>query len=89
MGIFLFLWLRPKSYINESNNQRYTISVMLNQSAKPKNIAKFIGKNKSSIYREINRNKDKRNDIYKSQLAEKNVENGIRLSQKEKDLREL
>ena len=53
-----------------TKEQRYTISVMLNQGTKPKDIAKFIGKDKSSIYREINRNKDKRNGVYKSQLAE-------------------
>lgn len=54
-----------------TKEQRYTISVMLNQGFAPKDIAKFIGKNKSSIYREINRNKDKRNAVYKPELAEK------------------
>ncbi len=44
---------------------------MLKQGIKPKDIAKFIGKDRSSIYREINRNKDKRNGVYKSLLAEK------------------
>lgn len=54
-----------------TKEQRYTISVMLEQGTKPKDIARFIGKDKSSIYREINRNKDRRNGVYKSQLAEK------------------
>lgn len=54
-----------------TKEQRYTISVMLKQGIKPKDIAKFIGKDRSSIYREINRNKDKRNGVYKSLLAEK------------------
>lgn len=54
-----------------TKEQRYTISVMLNQGVKPKDIAKFIGKDKSSIYREINRNKDRRNGVYKSKLAER------------------
>lgn len=53
-----------------TSEQRYTISVMLNQGIKVKEIAKFIRKNKSSIYREIHRNKDKRNGVYKPKLAE-------------------
>lgn len=53
-----------------TSEQRYTISIMLHQGFKPKDIAKFIAKDKSSIYREIARNKDKRNGIYKPKLAE-------------------
>ena len=54
-----------------TKEQRYTIFVMLKKGFKPKNIAELIGKHKSSIYREINRNKDKRNGVYKPELAER------------------
>ena len=41
-----------------TKEQSYIISVLLKQGIKPKNITKIIGKNCSSIYREINRDKD-------------------------------
>jgi IS30 family transposase len=54
-----------------TSEQRYTISVLLKQGVKPKDIAKIIDKDRSSIYREINRNKDQRNGNYKAKLAER------------------
>lgn len=86
MDIFLILWLRPKSYIMRqiTKEQRYTISVMLKQGVKPKDIAEFIGKDKSSIYREINRNKDNRNGAYKFELAEKKCRERHKIKPKRK-----
>jgi transposase, IS30 family len=49
--------------------QRYTISVMLAQNHAQNQIALAIGKDKSVISREIKRNSDQRNGIYKSDLA--------------------
>ena len=53
-----------------SNEERYTISRLLAQGYSKQKIADCIGKDKSTIYREINRNKDMRNGIYRSTLAE-------------------
>jgi transposase, IS30 family len=49
--------------------QRYTISVMLAQNHPQNQIALAIGKDKSVVSREIKRNSDQRNGIYKSDLA--------------------
>jgi IS30 family transposase len=56
--------------------QRYTISVMLKANYSRKEIASAIGKDKSVLSREINRNCDQRNGEYKSDLATKNYEQG-------------
>lgn len=53
-----------------TKEQRYTISTMLSQGYSKQAIADCIGKDKSSIYREIKRNKDNRNGSYKNDLAE-------------------
>lgn len=42
---------------------------MLDQGYSKKEIATCIGKNRSSIYREINRNKDKRSRNYRNDRA--------------------
>lgn len=55
--------------------QRYTISVMLKQEYSIKAIADCIGKDRSTIYREIHRNCDKRNQVYKADLAERKASN--------------
>lgn len=57
------------SHVTEQ--QRYTIAVMLQQNYKQIDIANAIGKNKSVVSREISRNCDKRNGEYRSELAEK------------------
>jgi transposase, IS30 family len=55
-----------------TSEQRYTISVMLQNGHSQREIAEIIGKDKSTISREIRRNRDKRNGVYKSKLAQKN-----------------
>ena len=52
-----------------TQSQRYTISCMLEQGYSKPAIAKSINKDKSVIYREINRNSDRRNNVYKADLA--------------------
>lgn len=54
-----------------TQEQRYTISVLLKRGLKKNDIARIIGKDKSTITREINRNCDKRNLEYKSDLAQR------------------
>lgn len=49
--------------------QRYTISAMINKGYKQKEIARTIGKDKSVISRELNRNCDKRSKKYNADLA--------------------
>ncbi len=55
--------------------QRYTISCMLHQGYKQIEIALAIGKDKSVISKEIKRNSDKRNGVYKHELAQKKYVN--------------
>lgn len=57
------------SHINQE--QRYTIQVLLEQDFSKSDIATVIGKNKTSIYRELKRNSDKRNSKYTADLATK------------------
>lgn len=52
-----------------TKEQRYTISVMKKQGYKQKDIAFTIGKDKSVVSRELNRNCDKRNKKYDADLA--------------------
>jgi IS30 family transposase len=56
-------------HITES--QRYTISVLLADGKNKTDIAKAIGKHKSSIGRELERNCDGRNQKYKDDLAQR------------------
>lgn len=49
--------------------QRYTIEVLSKENYPQKKIAEILGKNKSVISREISRNCDKRNSVYKAELA--------------------
>lgn len=51
--------------------QRYTIKSLLAQGVKVPKIAKTIAKDKSSVYREIERNKDQRTGIYCENLAQR------------------
>ena len=53
-----------------TQEQRYTISCMLNQGISISLISKAIDKHKTSIYRELKRNSDNRNNVYKSKLAQ-------------------
>jgi len=54
-----------------TKEQRYLISCLLKQGKKQKEIADAIEKDKSVISREIKRNKDQRNGLYKYELAQK------------------
>ena len=60
------------SHVTEE--QRYTISMMLEQGYSRKEICKVIGKDKSVISRELKRNCDQRNGKYTSKLAQKKYE---------------
>jgi len=57
-----------------TQEQRYTISVMLRAKYRHKEIAEVIGKDKSVISREIARNCDKRNGNYDADLAKRKYE---------------
>lgn len=52
-----------------TNEQRYTISCMKRKNYTQKSIAEAIGKDKSVVSRELKRNSDKRNGVYKYELA--------------------
>jgi IS30 family transposase len=52
-----------------TKEQRYSISCMLKRGKKKVEIAATIGKDKSSLSREINRNKDQRSGVYDHDLA--------------------
>jgi IS30 family transposase len=49
--------------------QRYTIEVLSKENYSQKKISEILGKNKSVVSREISRNCDKRNSVYKAKLA--------------------
>lgn len=71
-GIVTYIMLRLKSnnmkHLTES--QRYTIESMLTEGYGKTSIAKVIGVHKSTIGREIKRNKDMKSGKYKHQLAQ-------------------
>jgi len=60
------------SHINQE--QRYAIFQMLKQGKSQKEIAEFIGKDKSVISRELRRNCDKRNNTYDYEMAQRKYE---------------
>jgi transposase, IS30 family len=72
------------SHITES--QRYTIEVLLKKGLSKTEIAKTIGKHKSSISREIKRNSDARNGAYRSSLANSKAKNRHKVKPKHKRL---
>ncbi|MBP6387188.1 MAG: helix-turn-helix domain-containing protein [Pseudarcicella sp.] len=57
--------------IHLSIKQRYEIELLHSQNYSMTKIAEIIGKDKSTVSREIKRNSDKRNGVYKSDLAHK------------------
>lgn len=57
-----------------TQEQRYTISQMLETGYKKNEIARVIGVNKSTITREINRNADARNGVYRFGLAQRKAQ---------------
>jgi IS30 family transposase len=58
--------------------QRYAISLLLQQGKTQKEIAQIIGKHKSTVSREIARNQDKRSGKYNYELAERKYRQRIR-----------
>jgi transposase, IS30 family len=63
-----------KSYIimgHLSSEQRYTISVLKSKGKSQKEIAATIGKDKSVVSRELSRNSDQRDKVYKHDLAQR------------------
>jgi len=68
-----------------THEQRYTISCMLEQGYSQTAIAKSICKDKSVICRELKRNSDKRNNVYRADLATKKYYK--RQSEKPKNIR--
>lgn len=69
-------WL-PSKVVNMSHltqEQRYTISEMTDNGYRPSEIAKIIGKHKSTIGRELKRNCDERNGSYRYILAQRKYE---------------
>ena len=55
--------------IHFTDEQRYKLEVLLQQKVPKPQIATDLNKDISSIYREINRNSDARNSVYKGSLA--------------------
>lgn len=81
-------YLSPSKKLNMGHitkEQRYTIEVMLKQGIARKHIAAAIGRDKSVLSREISRNCDERNGVYRSALAERKYQK--RLSDKPKPKR--
>lgn len=57
-----------------TEKQRYTISVMLTNGHKKTEIASYIGVHKSTIYREVKRNKNQLTDSYEAAKAQSKCE---------------
>lgn len=57
-----------------SYEQRYTIEVLLQDKKSKSEIAKLLSVNKTVIYRELKRNSDERNGVYKAKLAQSKYE---------------
>lgn len=68
-----------------TQEQRYTIDVLKKENYSLTDIGKRIGKDKSVICRELKRNSDKRNGIYKADLADRKCK--IRHLEKPKNIR--
>jgi IS30 family transposase len=54
--------------------QRYTIEVLRNENYSQTEIAERLGRNKSVICKELMRNSDQRNGVYKAELAQKKTQ---------------
>lgn len=72
------------AHINQE--QRYTIYRMLNKGSSREDIASAIGKDKSVLCREIQRNSDQRSGQYRAELAQKKYEERKRLKPRRKVL---
>src|SRR5690625_5553114 len=67
----LFLDKKLQNMAHLTQEQRYTISVMIKQNHPQAEIARTIGKCKSVVCRELKRNCDKRNGEYRYDLAQR------------------
>lgn len=67
-----------------TKEQRYTIQVLLSQNYLKTEIASILGKDKTVIYREIQRNCDKRSGVYTSDLAQRKY--AFRIKEKKKKI---
>jgi len=68
-----------------TQEQRYTISQMLEHGYSKNEIAKVISKNKTTVYREIKRNRDGRSGQYNARLAQRKYSQ--RMAEKPKHIR--
>ena len=64
--------------------QRYTIARLYSKGERQTYIAQIINKDKSVVCREVRRNKDKRSEIYNSDLAQRKYEKRIKEKPKQK-----
>jgi IS30 family transposase len=69
-----------------SYEQRYTIEVLLQDKKSKSEIAKLLSVDKSVIYRELKRNSDERNGVYKAKLAQSKYEKRLFLKPKHKKI---
>jgi transposase, IS30 family len=60
-----------------TQEQRYRIEVLHNENYSQTEIAKIICRDKSVVSRELKKNSNKLNSVYKADLAERNTSNGI------------
>jgi IS30 family transposase len=60
--------------IHLTQEQRYTIEILCAKKVSQKEISERIGRDKSVISREIKRNRDERNGVYKADLAQRKTE---------------
>ncbi|WP_338408503.1 helix-turn-helix domain-containing protein [uncultured Flavobacterium sp.] len=60
--------------------QRYKLEVLLQQNVCKEQIAIELGKHISSVYRELKRNTDERNTVYKANLASRKCKKGTKKS---------
>ncbi len=68
-----------------TSEERHTIEHLLSQSLSPANIAKQLGRDKSTITREIKRNCDQRDGVYRNELAERKAQNRQKIKTKRCD----
>lgn len=57
--------------------QRYNISAYLQSGKTINQIALLLGVHRSTVWREVHRNKDKRNGSYRPELAQKKEQNAV------------
>jgi transposase, IS30 family len=77
MAIFALV-LKVKDMSHLTKEQRYTISVLRKENVSIPQIAKSIGVNKTTVYREIERNGDPKKKTYDSDKAQKKYEKRLR-----------